>query len=43
MNGAWRRQINLGGQNNATFPGQEILLKTAPPGIELLKDGFTVN
>jgi hypothetical protein len=44
MNGVWRKQIKVYGDSNAEeFPGQQILVKTIPPGAELLANGFRGN
>jgi len=41
MNSVWRKQIKVYGDSNAEeFPGQQVLVKTIPPGAELLAKGF---
>jgi hypothetical protein len=44
MNGMWRKKIKTDtNSSGGEFPGQPISLKMAPPGIELLKYGFSGN
>jgi hypothetical protein len=40
MNGIWRNKIADGSQNGLVAAGQNIQLKTAPAGAELIRQGF---
>jgi len=39
-NGAWRQLIQTSANHPINFNGQQLQLKTAPAGIELIKNGF---